>query len=68
MKEYRASVLREKNERELLDLLYKLKKELGELRFKSVVEKPANPARFRNLRRAIARIYTILREKQYARK
>ena len=41
-----------------------LKKELFELRFKAATETTASPARIRTVRRAIARINTVLHERE----
>jgi large subunit ribosomal protein L29 len=40
------------------------KKSLFDLRFKSATETSANPARIRELRRAIARMNTVLHERR----
>ena len=45
------------------DEVLKLKKERFNLRFRSATESIENPMRFRDLRRDIARLHTILREK-----
>ena len=55
--------IRSKNETELEFELAKMKKELFDLRFKSATQSIASPARIRTLRRAVARINTILRER-----
>ena len=55
--------IRSKNETELEFELAKMKKEMFDLRFKSATQSIASPARIRTLRRAIARINTILRER-----
>ncbi len=59
----RASELREKTTEELLSILEDLRKNLFELRMKAVVEKPAKPHLFRQLRKDIARVLTILGER-----
>ena len=41
------------------------KKTLFDLRFKAATESAANPARIRELRRAIARMRTVLHERQH---
>ena len=46
------------------DEVLKLKKERFNLRFRSATESIENPMRFRALRRDIARLQTILREKE----
>lgn len=56
--------LREKLDSELEFELDERRKELFELRFKSSAEGLANPSRIGELRREIARIHTILRERE----
>jgi large subunit ribosomal protein L29 len=56
--------LREKLDSELEYDLKEISKELFELRFKSSSEGLANPSRISALRRDIARIKTLLRERQ----
>ena len=46
------------------DEVLKLKKERFNLRFRSATESIDNPMRFRSIRRDIARLQTILREKE----
>ena len=60
----KAKEIREKSDNELIAELDKLKKELHSLRFKKVLGVVENPARFKDLRRDIARINTILQEKK----
>jgi large subunit ribosomal protein L29 len=56
--------LREKLDSELEFESTELQKELFDLRFKSSSEGLANPSRIRQIRREIARIKTLLRERQ----
>ncbi len=58
--------LRTKENEELKFDLRKLEKELFELRFKSSSEELTSPMRIRQIRRDIARIKTILRERELA--
>ena len=55
--------LREKLDSELSFDCAELQKELFELRFKSSAEGLSNPNRIREIRREVARIKTILRER-----
>jgi len=56
--------LRSKEDKELRYDLKGLKKELFDLRFQSASENLSNPARIREIRREVARIVTILKERQ----
>ena len=56
--------LREKLDSELEFDCLELQKELFDLRFKSSAEGIANPSRISEIRREIARIKTLLRERQ----
>ena len=56
--------VRSKNDEELQFELEKMEKELFDLRFRSATETAASPARIRTLRRAIARVITILHERK----
>ncbi len=55
---------RGKTDSELDYELAQLRKELFDKRFKAATETSANPARIRQLRRAVARIHTVLHERQ----
>ncbi len=55
--------VRSKTDAELEYDLEQMQKELFELRFKAGVESIQSPARIRQLRRTIARVKTILRER-----
>jgi len=55
--------VKSKTDTELTYELDKMKKELFELRFKSRTAGTANPARMRVLKRAIARVHTVRKER-----
>ena len=59
----KASELRELDEDELLRILKELKEKLFELRTKKVLGNIENPMEIRNVRRDIARVKTVLKEK-----
>lgn len=63
MSNARATELREKQDSELSFDCEQLQKELFDLRFKSSAEGLSNPNRIREIRRDVARIKTILRER-----
>ncbi|MDH3289568.1 MAG: 50S ribosomal protein L29 [Gemmatimonadota bacterium] len=56
--------LRELTDRELEDELARLKEARFRLKFRSATEAIDNPSQFRMLRRNIARIETVLRERK----
>ena len=58
--------MREKTEVELNTELGKMKKELFNLRFQHVTGQLENPVKMRELKRDIARVKTIIREKELA--
>ncbi len=60
----KADEIRELSVDELRTRLDELTKERFNLRFRSATESIENPMRFRAIRRDIARLQTILREKQ----
>jgi len=62
----RAGQLRELTEEELAEELTKLKEARFRLKFRSATEAIDNPSQFRILRRNIARIETVLRERKQA--
>ncbi len=62
----KASEYRTKTDDELASTLADLKKEQFNLRFQQATGQMENPARFRQVRRDIARIWTILRERKAA--
>jgi large subunit ribosomal protein L29 len=59
-----AAELRDMDEQELLDQLAMAKQELFNLRFQHVTGQLDNYARLRQVRRDVARINTVLREKE----
>jgi|YelNatPaOPRAMG01_1025707.scaffolds.fasta_scaffold509200_1 large subunit ribosomal protein L29 len=63
MKKNQLKELRNMSKEELLSKLEEMKKRLFELKLKHNVFKIKNPLEIRNLRRDIARVNTILREK-----
>ena len=58
--------LRQKESKELELELQSLTKELFDLRFRAITEKLSNPARIVAIRRDVARIKTLLREREIA--
>ena len=58
--------MREMTEVELNNELAKMKKELFNLRFQHVTGQLENPVQMRELKRDIARVKTIIREKELA--
>lgn len=58
--------MRKKAEKELNDEVVELRKEQFNLRMQRAVGQLANPARFKEIRREIARIKTVLNEKSRA--
>ncbi|MCH2546815.1 MAG: 50S ribosomal protein L29 [Alphaproteobacteria bacterium] len=62
----KASELRGKTADELKGQLVDLKKELFNLRFQKATGELQNTARFRQVRRDVARVKTLLAEKQAA--
>ena len=60
----RARELHEMSETELEGKLRELAEERFRLRFRSATEAVENPMRFRSLRRDIARVKTILRQRR----
>ncbi len=59
----RANELRELSNEELEQKMTELVEERFRLRFRSATEQIDNPLQFRTLRRTIARIKTVLRER-----
>lgn len=60
----RVKEMRERPSAELADDVEKLRKESFELRLKAATESLASPARFRQIRKDVARIQTILRQRE----
>ncbi len=63
-KDMSAESLRELSEEKLVDELRKAKAELFNLRFQSATGQLDNHGRLKAVRRDIARIYTIMRERE----
>ena len=62
--EFSISSLQEKTSKELEDGIKKAKEELFNLRFQSVTGSLPNPSRVKKLHKGIARMYTLLRERE----
>lgn len=62
----KAKELRSKENKELSYDLKNYKKELFELRFQSASENLTNPSRIGEIKRTVARILTILKEREKA--
>ena len=60
----KANELKELKDEELTAKLEELRAERFNLRFRSATESIESPMRFRSIRRDIARLQTILREKE----
>ncbi|MHC5209731.1 MAG: 50S ribosomal protein L29 [Planctomycetota bacterium] len=60
----RLKEMREKDDAELRFDLKELQRELFDLRFKSSAEGLSNPSRIRAIRHDVARIRTLLRERE----
>ncbi|MGI6722322.1 MAG: 50S ribosomal protein L29 [Anaerovoracaceae bacterium] len=58
--------MREMSDVELNDQLNKMKKDLFNLRFQHVTGQLENPIKMRDTKRVIARVKTIIREKELA--
>jgi large subunit ribosomal protein L29 len=58
--------LRGKSSEDLLDIVEENKEKLFKLRFAAVTEKVDNPSEIRKLRKTIARIKTILKQRETA--
>ncbi|MDN5331558.1 MAG: large subunit ribosomal protein [Tepidanaerobacteraceae bacterium] len=63
----KANKIRELSDQELIQKLKDLKSELFNLRFQSATGQLDNPKRIREVRKTIARIKTILTERERAR-
>jgi large subunit ribosomal protein L29 len=62
----KPSELREKNSEQLEFLIREAQEELFRLRFQSATEKLDTPSKLQKLRREIARVKTILRQRELA--
>ncbi|MBE6788850.1 MAG: 50S ribosomal protein L29 [Ruminococcaceae bacterium] len=60
----KTAELRDKNEQELVKVLEELKAELFNLRFQHAINQLDNPMRINLVKKDIARVMTIMREKQ----
>ena len=60
----RVKEMRERQSSELAEDIEKLNKESFELRLKASTESLSSPARFRQIRKDVARLKTILRERE----
>jgi large subunit ribosomal protein L29 len=60
----KASELRERTQEELQKELGELKAELFKLRFQLATNQLENPMKLRDVRRSIARIKTVMRERE----
>jgi large subunit ribosomal protein L29 len=56
--------LRGKSSEDLLDMVEEFKEKLFKLRFAAVTEKVDNPSEIRSLRKTIARIKTIIKQRE----
>ncbi len=56
--------LRQKNKKELNDLLVENKKKVGQLRFDLASKKLKNVSQVKEIRRSVARIITLIKEKE----
>lgn len=64
MQEYTVSSLNSKTNTEIEEALKKSKEELFNLRFQSATGQLQNTSRLKTVKRDIARMYTILRERE----
>ena len=64
MKQLKAKELREKSDVELQKELGELKSELFKLRFQHATNQLENPMKLKDVKKSIARIKTILRERE----
>lgn len=60
----KASEIREKSQTELQEELHELKSELFKLRFQLATNQLENPMKLKEVKRSIARIKTIMRERE----
>jgi large subunit ribosomal protein L29 len=60
----KISEIREKTSSELVDLEAELKQELFKLRFQNATNQLANPMRIRSVKKDVAKIKTVLRERE----
>jgi len=62
----KASEIRDLSERELTEKLSDLKAELFNLRFQHAINQLENPMRLNHVKKDIARVKTILRQREHA--
>jgi len=62
----KVAEIRGKDSRELKLDMQAMRKSLFDLHFRGASEEISNSSRFRDLRRSIARIHTVLRERELA--
>ncbi|HHY23018.1 MAG TPA: 50S ribosomal protein L29 [Clostridiaceae bacterium] len=60
----KASEIREKTEQELNEELRELKSELFKLRFQHATNQLDNPIKLRDVKKSIARVKTVIRERE----
>ncbi len=60
----KASEIREKTEQELNEELRELKSELFKLRFQHATNQLDNPMKLRDVKKSIARVKTVIRERE----
>ena len=60
----KISEIREKTSSELVNLEAELKQELFKLRFQNATNQLANPMRIRSVKKDVAKIKTVLRERE----
>jgi large subunit ribosomal protein L29 len=63
----RANEIRELSDDEIIDRIRELEEERFNLRFRSATQPLEDPLRFRVIRKDVARLRTVLRERQVAR-
>lgn len=68
MQTNKTSELRQMSDQQLEDTLRATYQQMFQLRFRSTTEKLASPGEVRTLRRTIARVKTLQRERQLKRK
>ncbi len=64
MKRKEIKELRDLSDADITNVLSEVQNKLREIKFKSKIERPSNPMEIRNLKRKIAVIKTIMRERE----
>ena len=64
VKTMKISEIREKTSSELVNLEAELKQELFKLRFQNATNQLANPMKIRSVKKDVAKIKTVLRERE----